>query len=875
MAAAQVPTTGLQGLYKFENTLADSSGNGNHLTATNNPTAVGYVAGRNNVGEALFTGANNLCGNLMSPSTMNFTGNATTISFWAKFDGPSGGMRSLVTVLNGSSLGATYSVEYINHNGANYINFYAYHNTAYTSYTVMTIYLQNFMADWHHYTFTFDAAKAKCYVDGTSQVEVNSVNSVVTSGSNAVRLSHASNSYCFKYGWLDEMAIYNRALNATEVRDLFYGLYEGPCFDVVTATIPNNIALCPTSNLVIPITINNVYNPTFQWFKNGQPIANSNNDTLNLPVSATNDGSYTVRITTYCDTVIVGPTVVATVNSSFAPVLTNNAGQLSVSPANGTGYNWYFNGVMYASNSTMSSITPTNPGTYAVEIVYTANGTSCTSGMSNSVVFCPSGFEVVANGFSSGTTATYCEDPNAGYAIYSSTSGFPQRNYQWYKNGVAIPNANNSYYSGTNLLSAAGIYTYRVTSTCDTAFSGNFEIFVLPRPTVSVSASGNILTASTAGTNFDWYFNGNYISGNTQSITAVGNGIYTVFVTDAAGCVSAESAPYIYTASVSTCADSISGNSVISIPYTGCETGASASFNSSLTGNGITYQWFKDGNAISGANAAFYATTLNAINNGVYTMRAYTSCDTVTFGGTFTINLTAGPSQPTVTVTDSIITADQTAAEYIWQLNGGTLPETTQSITMTTTGYYTVIVGDGTCQSVSSAAHFYVPGSNNCGFTTTYTVGAGECPELTFTLDGATLPVTAYVRYTGQAGPIAHTFTNDVNVLDDFCPSTYEIMLVDDAGCVDSLNFTITNVGIAQMPTTINISLYPNPVQQTLTLSTTETLTGVEVYNVMGQRVVSIAGNATQIDVTTLPAGTYYLNAISAKGSVRKPFVKL
>jgi len=89
-----------------------------------------------------------------------------------------------------------------------------------------------------------------------------------------------------------------------------------------------------------------------------------------------------------------------------------------------------------------------------------------------------------------------------------------------------------------------------------------------------------------------------------------------------------------------------------------------------------------------------------------------------------------------------------------------------------------------------------------------------------------------------------------------------------------SAAFAFTGVGIGEVNSNISLSLYPNPANQTIAISTSEILTVVEVYNVMGQQVVSIAGNPTQIDVTTLPAGTYYLNAKTTKGNVRKPFVK-
>jgi hypothetical protein len=56
--------------------------------------------------------------------------------------------------------------------------------------------------------------------------------------------------------------------------------------------------------------------------------------------------------------------------------------------------------------------------------------------------------------------------------------------------------------------------------------------------TPTITQSGNTLTAST-GTTYQWYLNGNPISGATnQSYTATVSGAYTVKVTDGSGCVS-------------------------------------------------------------------------------------------------------------------------------------------------------------------------------------------------------------------------------------------------------------------------------------------------------------------------------------------------
>lgn len=65
-------------------------------------------------------------------------------------------------------------------------------------------------------------------------------------------------------------------------------------------------------------------------------------------------------------------------------------------------------------------------------------------------------------------------------------------------------------------------------------------------PTATINASGNVLTSSETGTNYQWYLNGNAISGaNNVNYTATQNGDYTVEVSFANGCPTV-SAPYTY-----------------------------------------------------------------------------------------------------------------------------------------------------------------------------------------------------------------------------------------------------------------------------------------------------------------------------------------
>lgn len=880
VAMAQIPTSGLLAHYPFNNNLNDVSGNAQNLTNTGSSNALTYVAGYDTVNTAAdFYLAGNSCATLAKTNFPGLNDSTITVSFWLYV--PTAGVNSnqILFVSRNSNNGiGGFVVEMVTNLGDDvFIRFYSYSTTNYATYSVLNRTIPantGFINKWQHITFVCNSGLSSgainMYINGQSVGSTGGNLPKCNTGANKIDISLAPPN-CVTTARLDEMLIYNRPLSASEVADIYDAQYTGSCQNTITAAVPSSIKVCPANPVRIPVSITAGLNPNFEWFKDGQPIANSNNDTLNLPASATNNGSYTVRITTSCDTVTLSPTAVVMVDANFVPVLTENAGQLTVSPADGSSYNWYRDGVLFAGNSTLASITQSGLGVYSVEIVYGVGANSCTSEPSAGVLYCPAANEVVANGFLFGAiNESFCEDPQGGGLIRSETSGFAQRTYQWYKGGQPIQGATSANYLFTTNLSAAGLYTYRVSSACDTAFSTNFEVIILPKPTVSISASGSTLTASTPGNNnYDWYYNGNAIASG-QSISAVGNGIYTVFVTDANGCVSLESAPFSYTASGCNNTISISGGA-LSGQF--CES-ASLTLNMQPTinaGTSLTYQWYKDNVLIPGAtNLRFEFQSLVA-NNGTYSIVVASNCDTVTYGN-LVVDIVARLATPAITANGTTLSATTTANSYQWFLDGVLLTDNTQSITASADGIYRVIAV-GFCSSDTSAAYNY-EANRVCSFTTTYTVGAGNCTSVTFEVDGATLPVTAFISYTGQPTPNTFVFDSLATILSDFCPSTYLVTLSDANGCTDTLTFTLTEVGIGEVNSNINLSLYPNPASQTIALSTSEILTGVEIYNVMGQRVLSVLGSVTQLDVTTLPAGTYYLNAITNSGSARKPFVK-
>jgi|GEM_PF-1158198 len=70
------------------------------------------------------------------------------------------------------------------------------------------------------------------------------------------------------------------------------------------------------------------------------------------------------------------------------------------------------------------------------------------------------------------------------------------------------------------------------------------------------------------------------------------------------------------------------------------------------------------------------------------------------------------------------------------------------------------------------------------------------------------------------------------------------------------------------------VSVFPNPVSETLTISTTSNInfTKAEIYSIHGQKLVETS--ATQINLSDFSTGIYFVKVISAQGSITKKIIK-
>jgi type II secretory pathway component GspD/PulD (secretin) len=136
-----------------------------------------------------------------------------------------------------------------------------------------------------------------------------------------------------------------------------------------------------------------------------------------------------------------------------------------------------------------------------------------------------------------------------------TAGGTPPLGYQWFFNGSVIEGATEANYTITSVAATnEGNYTVVITNSCGAATSSVAALTVQLPPSITsqpagqtvVNGSNAIFSAKAEGTpplSYQWYFNGNAISGATNEeysvigVTTNNEGSYTVVITNSCGSV--------------------------------------------------------------------------------------------------------------------------------------------------------------------------------------------------------------------------------------------------------------------------------------------------------------------------------------------------
>ncbi|MEO8149104.1 MAG: T9SS type A sorting domain-containing protein [Bacteroidia bacterium] len=438
-------------------------------------------------------------------------------------------------------------------------------------------------------------------------------------------------------------------------------------------------------------------------------------------------GTYTVTVTdangcsSSCNKVL-------TVNPLPSCLITGNSSICSGSstqwcaPAGLASYSW-------STGATTQCITVSTAGTYTVTVT-NANGCSSSCIKTLTVNPLPSCLITGNGSICSGSSTQWCAP--AGLTSYSWSTGATTQ---------------------CITVSTAGTYTVTVTDANGCSSSCNKTLTINTPPSCLITGSGSICSGSTqwcapAGlASYLWS-----TGATTQCISVSAAGTYTVTVTDANGCTSS-------------CTKALTTGTPPSCLITG---------NSSVCSGGST-QW------CAPAGLASY----------LWSTGATTQCITVSTAGTYTVTVTnsGGCSSsctkaltvnalPACSISGkSVICSGESTQEcapaglssYLWSTGS-----TTQCITISAAGTYTVTVTN----------------ASGCTSSCTKVVTSSAAPACSFTWTGTTCPCALFCATPGMSGYLWNTGATTQCI--EICTTTdITVTVTNSGGCTSSCSLKI------------------------------------------------------------------------------------
>lgn len=501
--------------------------------------------------------------------------------------------------------------------------------------------------------------------------------------------------------------------------------------------------------------------PTYQWFVNGNPVAGQTASTFTSSTLA-NGASVTVQMTSNATPCVAGsPATSNAINMTVNPVLvpavsvvasntTSCAGTaitFTATPTNGGSaptYQWFVNGNPVAGQtaSTFTSSSLTNGASITVQM--TSNATPClspASATSSPVVVNVNPVIVASVAISASATTICAGDPITFTAI--PTNGGSAPTYQWYENGNPVAGQTASTFTSSTLANGTSI-TVQMTSNATPCLTGSpatsnaITVTVNPilNPTVTITASSSTICNGTQVTftanptnggstpTYLWLINGNAVPGQTAatfSSNSLSNGdVVTVELTsNATPCLS--NATVISNGITIVVNPDIVASVSISASATTICAGSSITFTATPTNGGSApvYQWFVNGNAISGQTTANFVTS-SLTNGASVTVQMTSNAAPCLVGSPATSNaivIVVNPI-PTVTasnngplcVTEQLNLSATTIAGAIYSWTGpqsfasASQNPSIASTSLSNAGTYTVSVNLNGCTSTASTS---------------------------------------------------------------------------------------------------------------------------------------------------------------------------
>jgi hypothetical protein len=331
--------------------------------------------------------------------------------------------------------------------------------------------------------------------------------------------------------------------------------------NVAIATPPSNTTNCPGTTASFSVSATGT-SLSYQWYKGISGLNGETNHTLTLNnVSGADAGAYSVTVSGVCGEpisanalLVVNENIVVTTPPSDATNCPGTTASFSVG-ATGTGlvYQWYKGEtVLSETNSTLTlnNVSAADAGAYSVVV----SGV-CGNAVTNNATLTVNENLVIVTAPSSSTN---CPGTTASFSVSATGTGLI---YQWYKGETMLSETSSNLTLNSVSSADEGSYSVVVIGTCGNAVTNSATLTV--NQSTSVGSLANVtknigqsvtFTANASGTgpfSYQWYRNGNPLSGETNSTLTLNNltvnsgGIYSVQVSGACGQAVAASATLV------------------------------------------------------------------------------------------------------------------------------------------------------------------------------------------------------------------------------------------------------------------------------------------------------------------------------------------
>ena len=554
-------------------------------------------------------------------------------------------------------------------------------------------------------------------------------------------------------------------------------------------------AICANSKATVRATSTNIIEPIYKWYADAQLAnlvhigANYNtpalvfNTTYYLVVTGTNIPAPTAADAKQVTVkVIEVPALPVTIVSQ--PTCEISTGSIIVSSPLAPGYLYSLDGATYFNNSGV--FTGIAPGTYAVSV---KNANGCIG--ANSIV--------VVNPKPAGPSAPSLDilQPTCDLGTGTITVSSPKNPGNTYSiNGIDYTNT-----SGVFTQVVAGTYkvTVKNSSGCistETIAVVNQHPLTPQMPVVAStnplcpSKTGTITVTSPVGNGLTYSIDGASFFNTTGVFTSVLPGTYNVSVKNASGCIS----PSV----VITIKDPVVDEPKLTISTSGSTSICQGSSVVLTSSESISYQWYKYGVAIAGANAK----TFTASTEGVYTVSRFNNngCIAIQSDGV-EVKVVANPFAPLVSADkmlfcngDSVVINGTAAFGLQWFKDAIAITGATSNRLVIKQGgtYAALAINDNGCRSSFSEA--LAIKMVELPATPLLTIqGTSKFCKDEFRLLQVTIPAGLTINWY-RNGNLINAYVKDTLRVND--ASEYTVKFINSNGCFSLVsNKIITEIG--------------------------------------------------------------------------------